>query len=72
MRVYSLSRAGDAYHMTAPPPDGSGATLAMRRAIAHAQLTPRDVRYVNAHATSTVLGKFVFFFTRIIAVILRC
>ncbi|KAH7037848.1 putative3-oxoacyl--synthase [Microdochium trichocladiopsis] len=48
--------SGDAYHMTAPREDGSGAALAMRRALKHARVKPGQVDYVNAHATSTVVG----------------
>jgi 3-oxoacyl-[acyl-carrier-protein] synthase II len=46
----------DAYHMTAPPPDGGGAARAMELAIEHADLNPSDIDYINAHATSTGLG----------------
>jgi 3-oxoacyl-[acyl-carrier-protein] synthase II len=42
--------------MTAPKEDGEGAFLAMRQALKHASLKPADIDYVNAHATSTVLG----------------
>ncbi|HIZ80063.1 MAG TPA: beta-ketoacyl-ACP synthase II [Candidatus Lachnoclostridium stercorigallinarum] len=43
----------DAYHITSPAEDGSGAAKAMEVAIADAGLTPEDVDYVNAHGTST-------------------
>lgn len=42
--------------MTAPKENGAGAYLAMKKALKHAQLRPAAVDYVNAHATSTVIG----------------
>jgi 3-oxoacyl-[acyl-carrier-protein] synthase II len=51
---YGLS--ADAYHMTAPPPDGEGAARAMQMALNRAQIAPEDVGYINAHATSTDIG----------------
>jgi len=51
---YGLS--ADAHHMTAPPEDGEGAARAMKLALDHAKLSPGDVDYINAHATSTGLG----------------
>jgi 3-oxoacyl-[acyl-carrier-protein] synthase II len=54
VRGYGLS--SDAYHMTTPREDGEGAFLAMRHALRHAGAKPADVDYVNAHATSTLLG----------------
>ena len=49
---YGLS--GDAFHITAPPPDGYGAQNAMRMALERAGATAADVDYVNAHGTSTM------------------
>lgn len=46
----------DAYHLSAPRPDGAGAALAIRCALADAGLGPSDVAYVNAHGTSTLLN----------------
>ncbi|CAA9489660.1 MAG: 3-oxoacyl-[acyl-carrier-protein] synthase, KASII [uncultured Solirubrobacteraceae bacterium] len=54
IRGYGAS--SDAHHLTAPEVAGSGATAAMRIAIADAGLTPADIDYVNAHGTSTPLN----------------
>jgi 3-oxoacyl-[acyl-carrier-protein] synthase II len=48
--------SADAYHMTAPPPDGEGAARAMQLALEHARISPDQVDYINAHATSTDIG----------------
>ncbi|HLT46402.1 MAG TPA: beta-ketoacyl-ACP synthase II [Rubricoccaceae bacterium] len=59
-RIYAemvgLGMSADAYHMTAPHPDGDGAVLAMQMALASAGLAPEDVDYLNMHGTSTPLG----------------
>jgi len=48
--------SADAYHMTAPPPNGQGAARAMQLALEHAGISPDQVDYINAHATSTDIG----------------
>jgi len=46
----------DAYHVTAPDPEGGGAILVMKRAIQDADIKPEDIDYINTHGTSTGLG----------------
>ncbi|MGC4017074.1 MAG: beta-ketoacyl-ACP synthase II [Luteolibacter sp.] len=48
--------SADAYHLSAPSPDGSGPAYAIQMALRHSKLNPEDVDYLNAHATSTGLG----------------
>ena len=59
-RIYAAAVGGaltaDAFHITAPDPDGRGAARAMTLALRHAGLAPDDVDYVCAHATSTPVG----------------
>jgi 3-oxoacyl-[acyl-carrier-protein] synthase II len=51
--IVGYGMSGDAHHMTAPHEEGIGAQLAMRNAIADAQIQPTDIDYINAHGTST-------------------
>lgn len=46
----------DAYHMTSPLPDGTGAARCMTMALKHARVEPSEVDYINAHGTSTGIG----------------
>ena len=59
-RIYaeflSCGLSADAYHVTAPAPNGEGAALAMHSALDNAHLSPDDIDYINAHGTSTELN----------------
>ncbi len=54
--LIGVGMSSDAYHFTAPPPDGDGAYFSMRRALKSAGVAPDDVEYVNAHGTATTAG----------------
>lgn len=54
--VAGMGMSADAYHMTAPHPDGLGASVVMRNALEDAGMKPEDIDYINVHGTSTPLG----------------
>jgi 3-oxoacyl-[acyl-carrier-protein] synthase II len=51
--IVGYGQSSDAFHITMPDPEGSGAMLAMRNALADAELSTSDIQYLNAHGTST-------------------
>jgi 3-oxoacyl-[acyl-carrier-protein] synthase-1 len=55
-RLAGYGESSDAYHITAPHPDGEGAWLAMSRALAMAGIRPTDIGYIHAHGTGTRLN----------------
>jgi 3-oxoacyl-[acyl-carrier-protein] synthase II len=54
--LVGFGQSADAFHITAPSEDGSGAALAIRRALRSADLEPEAIGYINAHGTSTPTG----------------
>jgi len=54
--VMGAGMSADAYHITAPHPEGLGASHVMQKALADAKMQPSDIDYVNVHGTSTPLG----------------
>ena len=57
--VAGVGKSNDAHHYAAPDPDGRGASLAMKKAMDDAGLSPTDVDHINMHATSTPVGDVI-------------
>ena len=56
LRLWGYATNCDAYHVTAPSPDGEGAACCMQLALSDAGVNPSDIDYINAHGTSTKLN----------------
>ncbi len=54
--VAGYAASSDAYHISAPHPEGAGAKIAMENALRYAGLKPTDIDYINTHGTSTPIG----------------
>jgi 3-oxoacyl-[acyl-carrier-protein] synthase II len=54
--LIGVGMSADAYHITAPHPEGMGAAMVMANALRHAGIQPEEVDYINVHGTSTLLG----------------
>lgn len=54
--LLGFAMSNDAYHIASPHPEGKGACIAMKEAIMGSKLNPEQITYINAHATSTLMG----------------
>ncbi|WP_367670603.1 beta-ketoacyl-ACP synthase II [Sodalis-like secondary symbiont of Drepanosiphum platanoidis] len=54
--IIGFGMSSDAFHITSPPKNGSGASLSMINAIKDSNILPENIKYINAHGTSTILG----------------